>query len=110
MAKLSWFQKPFWYGILFFLRASKWQGVERQGKRRIVDKRNAPLVDQKLPYQEGFKNCQVLDLEGTLVTDQALRSLYGHKHLQCLVLRKTKVTQEGVMRLQQANPELWIWN
>ena len=108
-AKLAWFQKLIWNSLLRILRAKKWAGIENRRKPNIVDKRNAPLTDEMFPAVEGLKTCQVLDLEATLVSDSSLRLLYGHKHLSCLVLRKTNVTAEGVMRLQQANPSLWIW-
>lgn len=109
-AQLAWFQKPIWNGILLVFRLTKWQNFDKRNKnRKIIDKRNAPLVDENFQMLEGLKGCQVLDLEGTLVTDRALRTLYGHRYLQCLVLRKTKVTAEGIMRLQQANPYTWIW-
>ena len=109
-AELSWFLKPFWHGLLVTMRARKWAGVQNQQKPRTIDKRQAPLTDDMFGDIEGLKNCQVLDLEGTLISDSSLRSLYGHKHLCCLVLRKTKVTSEAVMRLQQANPDVWIWS
>ncbi len=109
-AKLAWFQKPLWNLVLYAARSMKWSAYDSRYKGRvIVDKRNAPIVDEKVPYLEGLGKCQVLDLEGTLITDKGLRHLYGLSNLHCLVLRKTKVTHEGVLRLQQANPRLWIW-
>lgn len=109
-AKLAWFQKPMWNLILWFARRMDWQGYDATLKGRpIIDQRNSPVVDEKIPYLEGLNKCHVLDLEGTLITDKALRHLYGLTNLHCLVLRKTKVTHEGVVRLQQANRQLWIW-
>ena len=109
-AKLAWFQKPFWNAILHFARLMNWQNYDRRLRgRKIIDRRRAPLVDENIPTLEGLAICHVLDLEGTLVTDRSLRCLYGLRYLRCLVLRKTKVTHEGVLRLQQANPKLWIW-
>ncbi len=109
-ARLAWFQKPIWNLILWFARRLDWQGYDSTLKgRSIIDQRNAPIVDEKVPYLEGLNKCHVLDLEGTLITDKALRHFYGLTNLHCLVLRKTKVTHEGVIRLQQANPRLWIW-
>ena len=109
-AKLAWFQKPIWNLILWFARKLNWQGYDSTFKGRpIIDQRNSPIVDEKIPHLEGLNQCHVLDLEGALITDKALRHFYGLSNLHCLVLRKTKVTHEGVVRLQQANPRLWIW-
>lgn len=109
-SKLAWFQKPVWNLILFFSRKLKWQRYDSTLKGRLViERRGEPLVDEKVSSIEGLNRCQVLDLEGTLITDKALRQFYGLTNLSCLVLRKTNVTHEGVLRLQQANPRLWIW-
>ena len=109
-AKLAWFQKPFWNSALVFARMLNWQGYDSRFKGRgIIDKRGVPVSDSEIPAIDNLGRCQVLDLEGTLVTDRGLRPLYGLQNLHCLVLRKTGVTDEGVFRLQQANPKLWIW-
>jgi hypothetical protein len=109
-ARLAWFQRPIWNLILWFARKMNWQGYDHSLKGRpIIDQRNAPIVDEKIPYLDGLNKCHVLDLEGSLITDKALRHFYGLTNLHCLVLRRTKVTHEGVVRLQQANPRLWIW-
>jgi len=109
-AKLAWFQKPFWNGILLLARGMNWQNYDSNLKgRRITKHRGKTFGDVELANVEGLKNCQVLDLEGTQVTDAALQMLYGHKHLQCLVLKGTNTSHEAVFRLQQSHPRLWIW-
>ncbi len=109
-AKLAWFQKPFWYGILLFARRLKWQGYDTRYKGRLIlDLRNEPVSDDNVMSIKGLKKCSVLDLEGTKISDETLRELYGQSNLHCLVVRRTFVTHEGVVRLQQANPNLWIW-
>jgi hypothetical protein len=110
-AKLAWFQKPFWNGILAFCRSRDWQGMEAKYRNRnVVDFRGEAVTDAKLVQRKEFKSAQVLDLEGTLVTDQTIEQLYHLKHLQCLVVRKTKVSHLAVTRLQQSFPKLWIWH
>ncbi len=102
--------KPMWNLLLSMARRSNWQGYDARFKGRlIIDKRKAPIVDGQIPELEGLPQCQVLDLEGTLVTDAGLKYLYGLSNLHCLVVRKTRVTQEGVVRLQQSNPKMWVW-
>ena len=89
----------------------KWQNYDSALKGRTVIKvREKMFGDYELPELENLHRCQVLDLQGTNVTDQGLLHLYSLKHLQCLVLRKTKVSPEGVFRLQQSFPRLWIWD
>ena len=110
-ARLNFFQRPFWNLLLVAARMMRWEKYDTQySGRKIIDLRNAPIVDAKVAYIEDLKKCQVLDLENTLITDDGLGPLYGHKHLHCLVVRRTAVTPEGVFRLQQANPQLWIWD
>ncbi|MCH2178656.1 MAG: hypothetical protein MK106_07615 [Mariniblastus sp.] len=110
-ARLSFLQRPFWNLLLFGARLLRWEKYDAQYTgRKIINLRNAPIVDAKVAYIEDLKKCQVLDLENTLITDDGLEPLYGHKHLHCLVVRRTAVTPEGVFRLQQANPRLWIWD
>ena len=93
-----------------FCRRVNWQGYDSRNKGRgIINKRGAPIGDQQIAELENLHRCQVLDLEKTLISDAGLRSFYGLQNLHCLVLRKTNVTAEGVFRLQQANPKLWIW-
>ena len=109
-AKLAWFQKPFWNALLHVCRKLGWTKYDSRLKNRlIIDLRNAPIVDQKVPHLEGLTKCSVLDLEGTMITDDALKHLYGLKHLHCLIVRRTSVTHEGVIRLQQSNPRMWVW-
>ena len=104
------FLTPFWNILLVAARAMNWQGYDARFKgRKIVDLRNAPLTDDQLPNVEGLRTCQVLDIENSMVTDRGLRHLYSLTDLRCLVLRKTKVTHDGVIRLQQAHPRIWIW-
>jgi len=110
-AKLAWFQKPFWYGILAICRSRGWQGVDPKTKNRnIVDFHGQAITDAKLAQRPEFKSAQVLDLEGTLITDATIEQLYRLKHLQCLVVRKTKASHLAITRLQQSFPKLWIWH
>ena len=110
-ARLAWFQRPIWNGVLGLARSMKWQNYDSALKGRTVIKvREKMFGDYELPELENLHRCQVLDLQGTNVTDQGLLHLYSLKHLQCLVLRKTKVSPEGVFRLQQSFPRLWIWD
>ncbi len=109
-ATLAWFQKPLWNLVLHLARKMNWQNYDERFKgRKIIDCRGEGLTDDKIPQLEGLGLCQVLDLEQTLVTDAGLRHLYGLPNLYCVVLRKTRVTDEGVFRLQQTKPRLWIW-
>ena len=109
-AQLAWYQKPFWYGVLWVARAMNWQGYDSNLKdRRIIKRRGKKFGDAELAEIEGLKTCQVLDLEGTQVTDIAIRMLYGHRHLQCLVLKGTDTTHEAVFGFQQSHPRIWIW-
>ena len=109
-AKLAWFQKPVWIGILQFARYSKWQGLDTKTQNRnVVSFRGKPITDAMLLQAPELKTAQILDLEGTLVTDASIERLYQLKHLQCLVLRKTDVSHLAVTRLQQSFPKLWIW-
>ncbi len=110
-ARLSFWQRPFWNSVLWFARAMKWQNYDSRLEGRVViDLRNAPITDDRIPEIEGLKKCQVLDLENTMITDRGLMHLYGLPYLQCLVVRKTNVSPEAVARLQQANRRLWIWD
>ncbi len=110
-ARLVWFQKPFWYGLLVLARMLKWQGYDSNLKgRTIIDLRNQTVTDHQLPKIENISRCEVLDLEGTQISDEGLKHLLGIKTLKCLVVRKTDVTREGVVRLQQSRRRLWIWH
>lgn len=110
-ARLNFWQRPFWNLVLSVARILNWQKYDnRYAGRKIINLRNAPIVDEKVAYLEDLGNCQVLDLENTLITDKGLVPLYGLNQLHCLVVRRTAVTQEGIFRLQQANPRLWIWD
>lgn len=110
-ARLAWFQKPFWYGILALCRARNWQGFDAKYRgRNVVDFHGDPITDTKLAQRKELKSAQVLDLEGTLITDQTIEQLYRLKHLQCLVVRNTKVSHLAVTRLQQSFPKMWIWH
>lgn len=109
-AKLAWFQKPFWYGILAYCRSRKWQGFDARTKNRnVVDFHGQAITDANLIQRPELRSAQVLDLEETLITDATIEQLYRLKHLQCLVVRKTKVSHLAVTRLQQSFPKLWIW-
>ena len=110
-AKLAWFQKPFWYGMLGYCRSKNWQGFDARTKNRnVVDFHGKPVTDEQLAKRPELKNAQILDLGGTLVTDATIANLYKLKHLQCLVVRDTKVSHLAVTRLQQSFPKLWIWH
>lgn len=110
-AKLAWFQKPFWYGILAWCRSQNWQGIDAKHKNRsVVDFRGEAITDAKLVQVREFMGAQVLDLDGTLVTDKTIDQLYQLKNLQCLVVRNTDVSHLAVTRLQQSFPKLWIWH
>jgi hypothetical protein len=109
-ARLAWFQKPFWNAVLMISRMMKWQAYDAKFKDRpIIDMRNKPLTDDKLTRIEGFRAAQVLDLEGTLISDEGLAPILKLKNLYCVVLRNTNVSHEGVTKLQQSIPRLWIW-
>ena len=109
-ARLAWYQRPLWDAILWIARRRDWQGYDsRLDGRVIINCRGEGITDNHLPELEGLEKCQVLDLQDTPVTDQGLRHLYSLKHLHCVVLKHTGVTHEGVFRLQQARPGLWIW-
>lgn len=109
-AKLAWFQKPIWNGILGVARMMKWQNYDSSLKgRTIIKVRETTFGDHEISELENLNRCQVLDLQGTKVTDRGLLELYSLKHLQCLVLRNTNVSDEGIFRLQQSFPRLWIW-
>lgn len=110
-ARLAWFQKPIWNGVLVLARAMNWQGYDSSLKgRTIIKVREKHFGDNEIADLEDIQRCQVLDLQGTSVTDRGLLELYALKHLQCLVLKRTKVTPEGVFRLQQSFPRIWIWD
>ena len=110
-ARLAWFQRPFWNGVLFFARAMNWQAYDSSLKgRNIIKVRDREFGDHQFDELEGLKKCHVLDLQGTKTTDRGLLELYSLKHLQCLVLKNTNVSPEGVFRLQQSFPRLWIWD
>jgi hypothetical protein len=96
--------------VLVMARFQKWEKYDGKLKdRRIIKVRDSSFRDPEIPQLEGFKTCQVLDLQGTAVTDTGLLDLYDLKHLQCVVLKQTNVTHQGVFRLQQSFPRLWIW-
>ncbi|QEG21817.1 hypothetical protein [Mariniblastus fucicola] len=110
-ARLAWFQKPFWNGILAFCRSRKWKGIDAKLKNRnVVDFHGEAITDEQLIAQKEFRSAQVLDLEGTLITDKTIEQLYQLKYLQCLVVRNTEVSHLAVTRLQQSFPKLWIWH
>ncbi len=110
-ARLSFWQRPCWNGVLFAARLLGWHRYDsRYAGRKIINLRNAPIVDERVAYIEDLDKCQVLDLQNTLITDKGLLPLYGLNNLHCLIVRRTAVTPEGVFRLQQANPRLWIWD
>ena len=109
-AELAWFQKPFWNMLLALARMQRWENYDSKLKdRRIIKIRDSSFRDREFEGLEGLKACQVLDLQGTAVTDTGLLDLYDLKHLQCVVLKRTNVTHQGVFRLQQSFPRLWIW-
>lgn len=110
-ARLAWFQKPFWIGLLMYFRYRRWRGFDsRFRNRNVVDFRDQPITDDQLPKLASIRAAQVLDLEGTLITDKTIETFYGLKHLQCLVVRNTDATHLAVTRLQQTHPKIWIWH
>lgn len=109
-ARLAWFQKPFWNLLLTLSRSMKWTGYDSQLKGRKIIKVSDPgFTDHNVDELEGLKACEVLDLEGTAVSDATLYKLYELKHLQVLILKRTNVSHDGVFRLQQSVPRLWVW-
>ena len=109
-ARVAWYQKPFWHGILVIARAMNWQNYDSNLKdRQIIKPSDRSFGDNDLAKVDDLKTCQVLDLEGTQVTDTAIQMLYGHSHLRCLVLKGTQTTHQAVFRFQQAHPRVWIW-
>ncbi len=110
-ARLSWYQRPLWNLVLRLARCGNWQSYDQRFQgRKIIDQRGEGITDDHLSELPGLNLCEVLDLENTLISDRGLRQLYGLQNLHCVVLRKTKVTQDGVFRLQQTHPKLWIWD
>lgn len=110
-ARLAWFQKPFWYGILGWCRSRKWNSFDaRYRNRNVVSFQGDPITDAQLVQRKELKSAQVLDLEGTMITDVTIEQLYKLKHLQCLVVKNTSVSHLAVTRLQQSFPKLWIWH
>lgn len=109
-ARLAWYQKPLWNGVLFLARRMNWQAYDERFKgRTIIDRRGEGITDANIPELENLGLCEVLDLERTPITDAGLRHLYGLQNLHCVVLRRTGVTHEGVFRLQQTHPKIWVW-
>jgi hypothetical protein len=110
-AKLAWFQKPFWYGLLGWCRSRNWKSNDaRYRNRNIVSFQGDPITDEQLLQHKELKSAQVLDLGGTMITDATIEQLYKLKHLQCLVVKDTSVSHLAVTRLQQSFPKLWIWH
>jgi phage FluMu protein Com len=109
-ARLPFYFRPLWYGILVLARQGNWQRYDSTLVGRvIIDVRGRAFGDRDLLELDNLAACQVLDAEGTDLTDSGLALMHGLKHLRCLVIRKTHVTPEGVFRLQQAIPRCWIW-
>ena len=107
---VAWFQLPFWNALLVLARMQNWTGYDSRLKdRHVLRVRDSSFTDFQIAELEGIRKVAVLDLEGTAVTDQGLALLYRLEHLRCLVVRKTNVTPEGIYRLQQTMPQLWIW-
>jgi predicted RNA-binding Zn-ribbon protein involved in translation (DUF1610 family) len=110
-ARLGWLLGICWKTVLLLSRQMHWQNYDANLKgRKIIDLRGQTMTDENLAMVGGLNNCQVLDLTGTRISDRGLESLYGMTNLKCLVLNKTLVTNDGVFRLQQSNPRLWIWH
>lgn len=109
-ARLPFYLRPFWYGVLVFARINNWQRYDsRLSGRVVIDVRGQPFSDRDLLELEHLPICQVIDADGTDLTDAGLALMHGLKNLRCLVIRRTHVTREGVYRLQQAIPRCWIW-
>ena len=108
-AKLGWLA-PAWLLVLIWCRFMGWKRYDsRLANRLIINRNNSPITDEKILQLENLKKCQVLELENTMISDLGLLHLYGLSQLQCLVVRRSKVSHEGIFRLQQAHPRMWIW-
>lgn len=107
-ARLAWFQRPFWIGVLWICRLRDWSDGSGQ-ERVVISKINEPLTDDELDRVKSLGDAQVLDLQGTQITDDAMRFFRRIENLQCLVLLETNVTHDAVFRLAQMRPKLWIW-
>ena len=102
---------PLWEVVLLLARQMKWENYDGRLKGRLIlDLRNQNVNDETWPAAAGFKDAQVIDVQGCDISDAGLRHLYGHHNLRCLILKETKVSQTGVANLQQALPRVWIWH
>ena len=101
---------PIWNLVLLAARQMKWEHYDSQlQQRKIIDLRHQEVNDETWFMVDGFKQAQVVDLQGCDIGDNGIRHLYGHHHLQCLVIKNTRVTAEAAANLQQSLPRLWIW-
>lgn len=102
-------QKKLWNLVAIMQRTFNWQSPFRDRKFAVCNFKKQNLRGQDLLDLPGVETCQVLDLQGSEVTDDELKLLRYATNLRRLVLWDTKVTDEGVYRLQQAIPRVWIW-
>lgn len=99
-----------WSGVLFTQRAIGWRlPTWPFPKVRVLEIRDPAFDDEDLADLD-LDGLQALDIEGTRVSDDGLACLADGRQLRFLVLRRTQVTPAGVVRLQAALPEAWIWH
>lgn len=96
--------------VLLLCRASSWREPRWPFRtRRVLDGRDSQLGDRQLLDDEHLDRYEAVDLEGTQITDAGLDYLLTAKSLKFVVLRGTNTTAQGVRRLQNRRPHLWIW-
>jgi hypothetical protein len=109
-AKLNWWQRACWRGVLGFYRLRKWRPLNSTLRWNVLDLRRQQLDDRTITSIPDIMNYHVLDLEGTQLTDAGFLRMQGMKQLQRLVVVGTKVTPDAVFQVQQRLPQVWIWS
>ncbi len=109
-ARLSWWQRGGWNGILAICRASGWRFLHGGKPFRVLDLRREQLSEHQLLARADLVDYEVLDAEGIPMSDAGLVRLKGLRRLRRLVIRGSRVSPEGVFRLQQDLPDAWIWS
>jgi hypothetical protein len=107
-ARLNFVERPLWNIVWHIGQSTGWK-VLLNSDPLVIDVRNQNLDDDRLLAIPRLAECQVLNLSENPITDRGLAMLHGLKLLRCLALRRTKVTAEGIFRIQQALPRVWIW-